>query len=57
MCFGAAKDRHAEYARMFTCVVGSLPFKYLGVPVNCVRLCNRYWDNIVEKVEKKVRAY
>lgn len=34
--------------------IGYIFFKYLGIPVNCVRLCNSDRDPTLEKVEKKV---
>ena len=33
-CFGKAKDKESQYMQIFGCEVGSLPFKYLGVPIH-----------------------
>ena len=33
-CFGAAKANQNEYAQIFGCNVGSLPFRYLGIPMH-----------------------
>ena len=33
-CFGAAKDSEQQYRELFGCESGSLPFKYLGVPIH-----------------------
>jgi hypothetical protein len=38
-------DKNIEYATIFTCIKGKLPFKYIGVQVhnkNCFVLCIQY---------------
>ena len=40
-CFGAAKANQNEYAQTFGCNVGSLPFRYLGIPMHHRKLMNR----------------
>jgi hypothetical protein len=33
-CYGAAKANQFEYAQIFWCNVGSIPFRYLGIPMH-----------------------
>jgi hypothetical protein len=42
-CFGKAKDYENEYKQIFGCEAGSLPFKYLGIPVHYRKLLNKEW--------------
>ena len=37
-CFGKAKEVEDQYREIFGCESGSLPFKYLGVPIHYRRL-------------------
>jgi hypothetical protein len=39
-CFGEAKIIEDQYASIFTCKKGVLPFRYLGVPIHYKRLRN-----------------
>jgi len=41
------------YKDIFTCVEGSLPIKYQGVPVHNTKLGNVDWKRIEEKLEGK----
>lgn len=56
-CFGEARDKQDSYSNIFTCVVGKVPFKYLGIPINAVRLCNSDWNSPEEKMEKKLSVW
>jgi hypothetical protein len=38
--FGNAKDLQDEYMILFGCEIGSLPFRYLGIPIHFRRLKN-----------------
>jgi hypothetical protein len=40
-CFGNAKDYVDHYKNIFGCEAGSLPFKYLGIPIHHRRLLNK----------------
>jgi hypothetical protein len=33
-CFGKAIEMEADYKTLFGCDIGSLPFKYLGIPIH-----------------------
>jgi hypothetical protein len=39
-CFGQAKEHEIKYAQLFGCQQGSLPLKYLGIPIQCRKLSN-----------------
>jgi hypothetical protein len=53
-CFGKAKDAEDEYRVLFGCEIGSLPFRYLGIPIQFRRLKNGEWKLIEDRFEKKV---
>ena len=38
--FGAVADKKQEYSRIFTCPVGELPMRYLGLPIDKKRIKN-----------------
>jgi hypothetical protein len=33
-CFGKAKEEEEQYTNLFGCESGTLPFKYLGIPIH-----------------------
>ncbi len=33
-CIGLEKERQDMYSQLFTCNIGDLPMKYLGVPID-----------------------
>jgi hypothetical protein len=49
-----ASDREKDFERIFTCKSGSLPMKYLGVPINKKRLKNSDWDSNEGKIRNKL---
>ena len=42
-CFGKAKEVEDQYRQIFGCESGSLPLKYLGVPIHYRKLRNAEW--------------
>jgi hypothetical protein len=54
-CFGKAKDHEHEYKKNFGCEAGSLPFKYLGIPVHYRKLLKKEWKPCEDRFEKKTR--
>jgi len=48
-CFGAANNHGLEYKRIFGCVEGSFPFRYLGIPMHYRKLSNKHWCSIEER--------
>ena len=51
--FGEAESKKDEYAKIFTCPIGTLPMKYLGLPVDKGRIRNKHWKPTENKMEKK----
>ena len=50
---GAAEDKKQEYSRIFTCHVGDLPMRYLGLLVDKKRIKNKDWKSSENKMEGK----
>ena len=42
-CFGEARDLGTEYSQIFGCDMGTLPFRYLGIPMHHRKLRNAEW--------------
>jgi hypothetical protein len=53
-CFGNAKDFEIDYKNLFGCGIGSLPFRYLGIPIHFRKLKNGEWKPVEDRFEKKV---
>jgi hypothetical protein len=53
----ADNEANAVYASMFNCQVGTLPVKYLGVPVTFANLKNVERDFVDAKMIKKLAAW
>ena len=51
--FGEAANKTRLYQDIFTCEVGKMPIKYLGLPVADVRLGNKFWKGVTEKIKKR----
>jgi hypothetical protein len=56
-CFGEANEVKELYANIFTCPIGSLPMKYLGVPIDNKKLSKNLWCSMEEKMEKKLAGW
>jgi hypothetical protein len=56
-CYGEAKDFEHEYANLFGCNTGCVPFKYLGIPMHHRKLSNNDWKIIEEKFQKKLSSW
>jgi hypothetical protein len=56
-CFGNAKDLQDEYRILFGCEIGSLPFRYLGIPIHFRRLKNGEWKLIEDRFKKKLSSW
>ena len=50
--FGEATSTHL-YQEIFTCEMGKMHLKYLGLLVSDVRLSNKFWKCVTEKIEKR----
>ena len=47
--FGEAVNKTDIYQEIFTCEVGKIPIKYLGLPVADTRLGNKFWKGVTKK--------
>jgi hypothetical protein len=56
-CFGKAKEIEDMYADIFTCPIGNLPMKYLGVSIDNKKINNSLWVPMVEKLEKRLAGW
>jgi hypothetical protein len=56
-CFGKTNEHVDAYKRIFGCEVGSLPFKYLGIPIHYWRLLNSEWKPAEDHFEKKLGCW
>jgi hypothetical protein len=52
-----AKEINELYADIFTCPIGSLPMKYLGVPIDNKKLNKNLWCHMEEKMEKRLAGW
>jgi hypothetical protein len=48
-CFGNAKAVEEDYINLFGCEAGSLPFKYMGIPIHFRKLKNNEWKAIEDR--------
>jgi hypothetical protein len=56
-CFGRAKEMEADYKILFGCDIGSLPFRYLGIPIHFRKLKNGEWKLVEDRFEKKLSCW
>jgi hypothetical protein len=47
----------SDYKQLFGCEIGSLPFKYLGIPIHYRRLLNGEWKPVEDRFEKKLACW
>jgi hypothetical protein len=52
-CFGQAKEVENDYKVLFGCEIGSLPLRYLDIPIHFRKLKNGEWKPIEDRFEKK----
>jgi hypothetical protein len=56
-CFGEAKEIDFLYADIFTCPIGCLPMKYLGVSIDNKKINKSLWVPMIEKLEKRLAGW
>jgi hypothetical protein len=56
-CFGDAVAKKDQYSLIFSCASGILPMKYLGIPVDQIRLQNKSWGKAEESMEGKLSCW
>jgi hypothetical protein len=55
--FGKAKDMEDQYRHIFGCESGTLPLKYLGIPVHYRTLRNAEWNPIENRFASKLGCW
>jgi hypothetical protein len=56
-CYGLAKEYELQYSHLFSCGIGTLPFKYLGIPMIHRRLRNSDWQGVIDRFEKRLSTW
>jgi hypothetical protein len=56
-CFGKAKEEEEQYKQLFGCESGSLPFRYLRIPIHYKKLKNSEWNPVKGRFEKKLGCW
>jgi hypothetical protein len=56
-CFRKAKEVENDYKILFGCDIGSLPFRYLGIPIHFRKLRNGEWKPVEDRFEKKLSSW
>src|SRR6266498_1861909 len=56
-CFGKAKDDEQQYKQIFGCESGSLPFRYLGIPIHYRKLRNYEWNPVESRFQGKLGSW
>ena len=54
---GEVADKSEKYKRIFTFSNGLIPMSYLGIPVNKIRLKNKDWNKVENKVASKCAGW
>src|SRR6266498_620475 len=54
-CYGA--DLELEYSFIFGCDVGTLPFRYLSIPMCHRKLRNSDWKHVEERFQKRLSCW
>jgi hypothetical protein len=56
-CFGKATELEHQYKNIFGCTSGTLPFRYLGVPIHYRRLRNSEWNPMEIRFASKLGCW
>jgi hypothetical protein len=56
-CFGKAKDDEHIYKQIMGCESGSLPFRYLGIPIHHRKLSNAEWAMVENRFVGKLGCW
>jgi hypothetical protein len=56
-CFGKAKDDELQYKQLMGCEAGSLPFRYLGIPIHFRKLTNGEWNEVETRFARKLGCW
>jgi retron-type reverse transcriptase len=55
--FGKPVEVEDEYKILFGCDIGTLPFRYLGIPIHFRKLKNGEWKPVEDHFEKKLSSW
>ena len=55
--FGEVKGKEQIYSETFGCVLGELPMKHLGFPIDEKRIRNKGWQKTEEKIGGKCQTW
>ncbi|WVZ95347.1 hypothetical protein U9M48_041127, partial [Paspalum notatum var. saurae] len=55
--YGEAQSFPKEYSELLGCNVGSLPFRYLGIPMHHRKISNKDWFSVEERFQKKLSSW
>jgi hypothetical protein len=53
-CFGKAREGKQQYKQLFDCEAGSLPFRYLVIPIHYRKLKISEWYPVESRFEGKL---
>ena len=56
-CYGEARELGREYSQIFRCDIGTLPFRYLGIPMHHRKLRNLDGKTVEERFQKKLSGW
>ena len=56
-CFGKTKEKANDYVSLFGCKEGTMPFKYLGIPMSHRKISRNNWGDIEERFQKKLSSW
>lgn len=56
-CIGEARDRKVLFSQLFTCNIGDLPMRYLGVPIDQKRILNKDRKTAENTMESKLSCW
>jgi hypothetical protein len=56
-CFGEAMNFKSQYKDLYVCNPGTLPMKYLGIPIRYKKLSNTDWLTVEERFEKRLSCW
>lgn len=56
-CFGKTREEEQQQKQNFGCEVGSLPFRYLGVPIHYRKLKNSDWYSVESRCDGKLGCW
>jgi hypothetical protein len=56
-CFGNAKSEEHRYKQIMGCEAGTLPFRYLGIPIHFRKLTNAEWVTVENRFAEKLGCW